>query len=374
MSSYKQHFSICVHLFLFMLIFSSRAQDQPPLKTRGYLFRSVYTFGDSFVDPGNNNYIQAMSKSNFPPYGTDFVNQMSTGRFSNGRLFPDFLAYYLGTEKYQQPYLDPTLNLRESVTAVSFASATSGYDPITANLTKAIPMSEQLENFKQYKVKLQKKIGRKRAEDQIKKALFYVNAGSDDFALSYFGDGKGQTIRQKQYRLPDYEQFLLQLMAQFIQGLSDQGARKIAVTGLPPLGCIPVGITLLPTNLPNASPKRSCLDYVNSVSRDFNVLLQNQLKAMQSKLSKVGTKIGYIDFEQPLLDVIQNPKEYGFTQVNNGCCGSGLYEIGTLCNATSPVCADASEYVFWDAAHPTERTYFIIFTSNLGTINHIITG
>ena len=32
---------------------------------------------------------------------------------------------------------------------------------------------------------------------------------------------------------------------------------------------------------------------------------------MQSKLSKVGTKIGYIDFEQPLLDVIQNPKEYG---------------------------------------------------------------
>ena len=82
---------------------------------------------------------------------------------------------------------------------------------------KAIPMSEQLENFKQYKVKLQKKIGRKRAGDQIKKALFYVNAGSDDFAFSYFGDGKGQTIRQKQYRLPDYEQFLLQLMAQFIQ-------------------------------------------------------------------------------------------------------------------------------------------------------------
>ncbi|GFY82324.1 hypothetical protein Acr_02g0005640 [Actinidia rufa] len=160
-----------------------------------------------------------MSKSNFPPYGTDFVNQMSTGRFSNGRLFPDFLAYYLGTEKYQQPYLDPTLNLRE----------------------KQFQCRSSWRTSKQYKVKLQKKIGRKRAEDQIKKALFYVNAGSDDFALSYFGDGKGQTIRQKQYRLPDYEQFVVAAHGTIHTGIigprgSKNRSHRSTTIGLHPCG------------------------------------------------------------------------------------------------------------------------------------------
>ncbi|KAI8013886.1 GDSL esterase/lipase [Camellia lanceoleosa] len=373
MSSYK-HSLLClsIHLILFVLAFVSKAQAQTQLNS-SYLFRSVYTFGDSFVDPGNNDYIETNSKSNFPPYGRDFVNHIPTGRFSNGRLFPDFLAYSLGAKKYQRPFLDQiALNsyLTEQPTAISFASATSGFDPLTTNTTNAIPMSTQLEYFKQYKAKLQNKIGKKRAADQIKKALFYVNAGSDDFAFSYFGDGLNQTVRYQTYKLPDYEQFVLQLMQQFIQGLSDQGARKIAVTGLPPLGCIPIVITLLPG--PKASPQRNCVDYQNSFVRDFNSLLQNQLKSMQSKLSKFGTKIAYIDFEQPLLDVIQNPNKYGFTEVNKGCCGTGLYEIGRKCNQTTPVCADTSKYVFWDAAHPTEKTYGIIFASNIPTILGLI--
>ncbi|KAL6987752.1 hypothetical protein U1Q18_013500 [Sarracenia purpurea var. burkii] len=281
-----------------MLVFvSSKAGEAQLLKTSGNLFRSLYTFGDSFVDPGNNDYIETPARSNFPPYGRDFVNHMPTGRFSNGRLFPDFLAYYLGVENYQRPYLDPMLNIDEALTA------------------NAIPMSKQLEYFKQYKAKLEKKMGKKKAEEQIKKALFYINAGSDDFAFTYFGDGSGQTIRQKTYKLPDYEQFLLQLMQQFIQGLSEQGARKIAVNGLPPLGCIPVGITLLPRNSKTTSPRRNCLDYVNKVARDFNLLLQNELNAMHSNLSKLGTQITYIDFEQPLLDVIQNPDTYGLHKI-----------------------------------------------------------
>ncbi|GMP51077.1 hypothetical protein CsSME_00017448 [Camellia sinensis var. sinensis] len=371
MSSYK-HSLLClsIHLILFVLAFVSKAQT---LLNSSNFFRSVYTFGDSFVDPGNNNYIETNSKSNFPPYGRDFVNHTPTGRFSNGRLFPDFLAYSLGAKKYQRPFLDQiALNsyLTEQPTAISFASATSGFDPLTTNTTNAIPMSTQLEYFKQYKAKLQNKIGKKRAANQIKKALFYVNAGSDDFAFSYFGDGLNQTVRYQTYKLPDYEQFVLQLMQQFIQGLSDQGARKIAVTGLPPLGCIPIVITLLPG--PKASPQRNCVDYQNSFVRDFNSLLQNQLKSMQSKLSKFGTKIAYIDFEQPLLDVIQNPNKYGFTAVNKGCCGTGLYEIGRKCNQTTPVCADTSKYVFWDAAHPTEKTYGIIFASNIPTILGLI--
>lgn len=53
---------------------------------------SFYVFGDSTVDPGNNNYINTAFKSNFLPYGKDFPNQVPTGRFSNGKLATDFIG------------------------------------------------------------------------------------------------------------------------------------------------------------------------------------------------------------------------------------------------------------------------------------------
>jgi hypothetical protein len=51
-----------------------------------------YVFGDSTVDPGNNNYINTLFKSNFPPYGKDFPNNAPTGRFCNGKLSTDFIG------------------------------------------------------------------------------------------------------------------------------------------------------------------------------------------------------------------------------------------------------------------------------------------
>lgn len=56
---------------------------------------SVYVFGDSTVDPGNNNYVNTPFKSDFPPYGRDFPNQSPTGRFTNGKLGTDFIGIYI---------------------------------------------------------------------------------------------------------------------------------------------------------------------------------------------------------------------------------------------------------------------------------------
>ncbi|XP_052172129.1 GDSL esterase/lipase At5g45960-like [Diospyros lotus] len=361
--SFKLQYSLIrIICLLFMLASSTyvSAAGDPLVRTSSSFFRSLYSFGDSFVDPGNNNFIATRARSNFPPYGRDFFNRLATGRFSNGLLFPDFLAYYLGDKELQQPYLDPKLSLQWPLAAVSFASATSGFDPLTSNFTfpiykdftgagsisqNAISMAKQLEYFEEYKSKLKRRFGKRKAESQIERALFYINAGSDDIAFSFFGDGTSGPRGTSP--LPDYEHFLLEQVQQFIQvltptqvllqhmklvpktsnvfsqiiiirvlklgfvtlqGLSDQGARRFAVSGLPPLGCIPVAITRLPRN---SSLQRNCLGYVNSISEEFNELLQVALKATQSKLSKLGTKIAYIDFNQPLLDLIQNPGYYG---------------------------------------------------------------
>lgn len=53
---------------------------------------AIFIFGDSTVDSGNNDYIKTAAKSNFPPYGKDFVNHTPTGRFTNGRLVTDFIG------------------------------------------------------------------------------------------------------------------------------------------------------------------------------------------------------------------------------------------------------------------------------------------
>ena len=55
--------------------------------------KALFIFGDSLFDAGNNNYINATTffQANFPPYGETFFKYPS-GRFSNGRVIPDFIG------------------------------------------------------------------------------------------------------------------------------------------------------------------------------------------------------------------------------------------------------------------------------------------
>ncbi|KAL2931761.1 hypothetical protein RDABS01_037171, partial [Bienertia sinuspersici] len=96
------------------------------------IITSILIFGDSTVDPGNNNYIETIFKGDFPPYGVDFPDQTSTGRFTNGMLPTDFIASYIGVKEKLPAYLDPNLSVEDLITGVSFASAGTGYDPVTA--------------------------------------------------------------------------------------------------------------------------------------------------------------------------------------------------------------------------------------------------
>jgi hypothetical protein len=53
---------------------------------------TMLVFGDSTVDPGNNNRLQTVMRANFLPYGASFLGGRPTGRFSNGRLITDILG------------------------------------------------------------------------------------------------------------------------------------------------------------------------------------------------------------------------------------------------------------------------------------------
>jgi hypothetical protein len=61
------------------------------------LVPAILVFGDSIVDTGNNNAVLTLTRSDFSPYGKDLNGGVPTGRFSNGRIPPDFLGACLST-------------------------------------------------------------------------------------------------------------------------------------------------------------------------------------------------------------------------------------------------------------------------------------
>lgn len=95
---------------------------------------AVIVFGDSSVDTGNNNQIATVVKSNFEPYGRDFYGGRPTGRFSNGRVFTDFISEAFGIKLTMPAYLDPAHNMTDMATGVCFASAGTGYDNATSDV------------------------------------------------------------------------------------------------------------------------------------------------------------------------------------------------------------------------------------------------
>ncbi|XP_072982423.1 GDSL esterase/lipase EXL3-like isoform X2 [Typha latifolia] len=306
---------------------------------------AVLVFGDSIVDTGNNNAILTLIKCNFPPYGKDFVDQQPTGRFSNGRIPPDFI----GIKEVVPSYLGTDLTPEDILTGVTFASGGTGYDPLTPVLASVLSMSDQLDLFKEYKDKLTEIAGEEKTATIVAESLFIVCAGSDDIANNYFIT----EVRRLQYDIESYADFIIQQASDFIEQLFQLGARKIAVVGIPPLGCLPSQRILAGEFQKDCDPSR------NQAALLFNSKLRKQVQRFHEELG--CTKIGYVDIYDIFLDLIQHPQNYGFEESSKGCCGTGNFEVSILCNSlTASTCEDDTKYVFWDSFHPTEKAYEVM--------------
>uniref|UniRef100_A0A7N0RFD3 GDSL esterase/lipase n=1 Tax=Kalanchoe fedtschenkoi TaxID=63787 RepID=A0A7N0RFD3_KALFE len=87
--------TVCSALLLWRAFTESAVIDIP----EDQKFPALIAFGDSIVDPGNNNGLKTIVKANFPPYGKDFQGG-PTGRFCNGKVASDLIG-----ESSQRIYL-----------------------------------------------------------------------------------------------------------------------------------------------------------------------------------------------------------------------------------------------------------------------------
>ncbi|GMN32416.1 hypothetical protein TIFTF001_041725 [Ficus carica] len=304
---------------------------------------ALFIFGDSTVDVGNNNELPTIIKANFPPYGRDYINQTPTGRFSNGKLATDFIAKGLRFPSSQPPYLSGQVGGRNLLLGANFASAGSGYHDTTAQLFQAISLTEQLENYKEYRGRVIEIIREENATSLFSRGIHLVSTGSSDFVQNYYINPLVNIV----YNVDQFSDLLIQDYANFVEDLYQLGARKIGVTTLPPIGCLPAAITLFGLG------SDECVERLNRNAMEFNQRLNSTSEQLKIRLP--GLNLVVVDVYQTLYGLITRPGESGFTETRHGCCGTGLVETSILCNALSlDTCYNATEYVFWDTFHPSE--------------------
>ncbi|KAF4371604.1 hypothetical protein F8388_003214 [Cannabis sativa] len=313
--SYTKIMMIMMILILIML-------ENTYVKTQR-IVPAVFVFGDSIVDVGNNNNLPTLIKSNFPPYGRDFANHKSTGRFSNGKLAIDYLVDALNFESYPQAYLSTHGSSNELLFGANFASAASGYDDSTANLYFSISLSKQLQYFGEYQSRIVGMVGEANASSIFSGGL-YIN-------------------------------------------LHSMGARRIGVASLAPLGCLPGAITLF-----GVGNNNQCVDRLNYDAIYFNRRLNSTSQLLRNRLPDLNLLV--LDIYQPLYNLINNPIENGFYETRKGCCGLGIVETSLLCNSLSiGTCSNASDHIFWDAFHPSQAANHLLSTYMIGAGYSLVT-
>ncbi|KAK7285684.1 hypothetical protein RJT34_20462 [Clitoria ternatea] len=307
---------------------------------------ALFVFGDSLFDVGNNNYINttADNQANYPPYGDTFFKYPS-GRFSDGRVVPDFIAEYAKMPLIQ-PYLFP--GYQQYVYGVNFASAGAGA-LVETHPGLVIDLNTQLSYFKKVSKVLRQQLGDKETTRLLAKAVYLINIGINDYMISMSQNSTSSTEK--------YVGMVVGNLTTVIKGIHKTGGRKFGIFSLPAMGCIPAVKALV------NGFKGSCVEEASALARLHNSVLLLELEKLKKELK--GIKYSYIRYYDLSFQVIKNPSKYGLKEGSVACCGSGAYRGYYSCGGKRAVkdyelCDNPNEYVLFDSVHPTQRTDEII--------------
>ncbi|XP_059638725.1 GDSL esterase/lipase At1g29670-like [Cornus florida] len=305
-----------------------------------------FIFGDSLVDNGNNNGLITLAKVNFPPYGIDFPDG-PTGRFSNGRTMADIIAELLGFDNYIPPFA--TASNQDTLKGVNYASGGAGIrNESGQHLGARISLDFQMRNHQTIVSRIANILGNNdSAAKYLSKCLYSVGMGSNDYINNYYLPNLYPTSHQ--YTPVQYAQILIQQYTQQIMTLYKYGARKVALMGLGPIGCTPNEIARYGKN------GSSCVEDINNSVQLFNSKLISLVDNLNTNLT--DAKFIYVNYYAIASSDVSS---LGFKVTNSACCGGGKNNGEIPCLPLQIPCKKRSEYLFWDAFHPTEAANVIV--------------
>ncbi|CAA7030606.1 unnamed protein product [Microthlaspi erraticum] len=331
----------CVVFVLLSLGFSV-VKSQPQAQVPCY-----FIFGDSLVDNGNNNGLVSFARANYFPYGIDFGGP--TGRFCNGKTTVDEIAELLGFRGNIPAYSD--VRGQQILQGVNYASAAAGIREETGRqLGQRISFSGQVRNYQSTVQQVVNLLGDEtRAADYLKRCIYSVGLGSNDYLNNYFMPNFYSSSRQ--FTPEQYADDLISRYRTQLDALYNYGARKFSLIGVGAIGCSP-------NALARSGDGRTCNAQINSANQIFNSKLRSLVDQLNN--NHRDAKFIYINAYDIFQDMIRNPSNFGFTVTNAGCCGIGRNAGQITCLPGQRPCRNRNAYVFWDAFHPTEAANVVI--------------
>ncbi|KAG5021623.1 hypothetical protein AAZX31_07G042400 [Glycine max] len=308
---------------------------------------ALFIFGDSFLDAGNNNYINAttLGQANFWPYGETYF-KFPTGRFSDGRLISDFIAEYANLPLVP-PYLQPGNS--NYYGGVNFASSGAGALVETFE-GSVIPFKTQARNYKKVAALLRHKLGSSETKSLLSSAVYMFSIGSNDYLSPFLT----HSDVLNSYSHSEYVGMVVGNLTSIIKEIYKRGARKFVFMTLPPLGCLPG------TRIIQLEGKGKCLQELSALASLHNGVLKVVLLQLDKQLK--GFKFALYDFSADLTLMVNHPLKYGLKEGKSACCGSGPFRGVYSCGGKRgekqfELCDKPNEYLFWDSYHLTESAY-----------------
>ncbi|KAL3846149.1 hypothetical protein ACJIZ3_003552 [Penstemon smallii] len=265
---------ILIFLILFNFLSLALCASQVPC---------YFIFGDSGVDNGNNNQLTTNAKVNYLPYGIDFP-QGPTGRFSNGQNIADTIGELLGFDSYIPPFATAK-GTENIIKGVNYGSGGAGIRSETGEkLGDRISIDKQLINHNHTISHIAQLLGNESSTKQhLNKCLYYFVIGSNDYIFNYYQPQYYTT--SDTYTTKEYATVLIQQYSQQLKTIYHYGARKVAVSGVGPIGCTPL-------ELARGTNGNLCVDYMNEAVDLFNDKLKHLVNELNNNLD--GAKFLYV--------------------------------------------------------------------------------
>ncbi|KAH9626632.1 hypothetical protein KSS87_001092 [Heliosperma pusillum] len=328
--------------FVFFTPLSSNAQIMIPQKkqqqqqqSQQQQQRPFYVFGDSLYDTGMALYIDKGPVADAFPYGETYFKHPA-GRFSDGRLIPDFLAQFANLP-FPVPYFKP--NFTDYSKAVNFADAAAGV--LVDGRPNTLNLKLQTDYYIEMVGKMEQKYGKEKTKNLVSSAVHIFNLGANDYV-----DLWNQHAKPLDSTLVN--SLVDKVLGNFtfhITRMYNQGARKFAFHGFGPVGCLPAFL----------EANGNCSESLNELMRLHNQRFEPVAKTWTSQLP--GLKYTIYDFYTSLSARITNGAKYGFMETQSACCGSGAFRGKFTCMDKSnfTLCDDPINYLWFDAGHPTQK-------------------
>lgn len=319
-----------------LLCFAPRGLDARP--------RALFVFGDSYADTGNHSpYVPILNRPWKSPYGSTWPGD-GTGRYSDGKVFTDFFAEYLGfpSAPMTERMAKGKKEYDEGMHGINFAYGGSG---MFSTFGPLIPrVNSQIQQFREF---IESGF---LAKDLIAASMIlFVVCGNDYTA---YGDS-----HPNDEGILDFVPDVASEIDGTLKAFYELGARKLSVTKMLPYGCYP--------KITSKVNYSSCNASENARTILHNKLLTDHVAAFKALHSDV--EITFLDFQQAFemafqghydqADLLNEDSTFQRNINLRPCCeGIGDASCGEkdlFGRKQYNVCESPKDFFFWDNVHPS---------------------